>query len=223
MKHRLCHGSRPVSYTHLDFTIADFAADVRAPTPSAAAELVVPDGEEWLSSFVRLGTRLQRGMRRRLQTHLERLRWLTGRAALVSPSARLTQQAQRLDELEQCLSRAMWRRLQDHRERLRWLTGRAALVSPVTRLTQQLSRLESLEQRLGRATLATLRRARERLLPLVRTLNAVSPLATLERGYAIVTTDDGRILRDGADAKPGALVEARLGRGGFRAKIEGPL
>jgi len=207
----------------VDFTIADFAADVRAPTPSAAAELVVPDGEEWLSSFVRLGTRLQRGMRRRLQTHLERLRWLTGRAALVSPSARLTQQAQRLDELEQCLSRAMWRRLQDHRERLRWLTGRAALVSPVTRLTQQLSRLESLEQRLGRATLATLRRARERLLPLVRTLNAVSPLATLERGYAIVTTDDGRILRDGADAKPGALVEARLGRGGFRAKIEGPL
>ena len=207
----------------VDFTIADFAADVRAPTPSAAAELVVPDGEEWLSSFVRLGTRLQRGMRRRLQTHLERLRWLTGRAALVSPSARLTQQAQRLDELEQCLSRAMWRRLQDHRERLRWLTGRAALVSPVTRLTQQLSRLESLEQRLGRATLATLRRARERLLPLVRTLNAVSPLATLELGYAIVTTDDGRILRDGADAKPGALVEARLGRGGFRAKIEGPL
>jgi exodeoxyribonuclease VII large subunit len=207
----------------VDFTIADFAADVRAPTPSAAAELVVPDGEEWLSSFVRLGTRLQRGMRRRLQTHLERLRWLTGRAALVSPSARLTQQAQRLDELEQCLSRAMWRRLQDHRERLRWLTGRAALVSPVTRLTQQLSRLESLEQRLGRATLATLRRARERLLPLVRTLNAVSPLATLERGYAIVSTDDGRILRDGADAKPGALVEARLGRGGFRAKIEGPL
>ena len=207
----------------VDFTIADFAADVRAPTPSAAAELVVPDGEEWLSSFVRLGTRLQRGMRRRLQTHLERLRWLTGRAALVSPSARLTQQAQRLDELEQCLSRAMWRRLQDHRERLRWLTGRAALVSPVTRLTQQLSRLESLEQRLGRATLATLRRARERLLPLVRTLNAVSPLATRERGYAIVTTDDGRILRDGADAKPGALVEARLGRGGFRAKIEGPL
>ena len=207
----------------VDFTIADFAADVRAPTPSAAAELVVPDGEEWLSSFVRLGTRLQRGMRRRLQTHLERLRWLTGRAALGTPTARLTQQAQRLDELEQCLSRAMWRRLQDHRERLRWLTGRAALVSPVTRLTQQLSRLESLEQRLGRATLATLRRARERLLPLVRTLNAVSPLATLERGYAIVTTDDGRILRDGADAKPGALVEARLGRGGFRAKIEGPL
>jgi exodeoxyribonuclease VII large subunit len=249
----------------VDFTIADFAADVRAPTPSAAAELVVPDGEEWLSTFVRLGTRLQRGVRRRVEAHQERLRWLMGRAAQVSPSARLTQQAQRLDELEQCLSRAMRRRLHDHRERLRWLTGRAALMSPATRLTQQLLRLESLEQRLDRAwrqvvssrrsalsdgqsrlwqaspighvreaaarhaalsarlqaaALGQLRRARERLLPLVRTLNAVSPLATLERGYAIVSTVGGEILRDAADAKPGTLIEARLGRGAFRAKVE---
>src|ERR1700688_4212904 len=108
----------------IDFTIADFAADARAPTPSAAAELVVPDAEEWLGAFVRLGTRLQRGMRRRLEEHRERLRWLAGRAALVSPAARLSAQAQRLDELEQCLVRAVRRRLQEHRERLRWLTGR---------------------------------------------------------------------------------------------------
>jgi exodeoxyribonuclease VII large subunit len=135
----------------VDFTIADFAADVRAPTPSAAAELVVPDAAEWLDSFQRLELRLQRGMRRRMEAHQERLRWLTGRAALVSPAARLTQQAQRLDELEQCLSRAMRRQLDDHRERLRWLTGRAALVSPATRLGQQLLRLGNLDQRLVRA------------------------------------------------------------------------
>src|SRR6202171_4823794 len=65
----------------IDFTIADFAADARAPTPSAAAELAVPDAEEWLNAFVRFGARLQRGMRRRLEEQLERLRWLTGRAA----------------------------------------------------------------------------------------------------------------------------------------------
>ena len=135
----------------VDFTIADFAADVRAPTPSAAAELVVPDGEEWLEAFLRLGARLQRGMLRRVQESRERLRWLTGRAALVGPSARLTQQAQRLDELEQSLSRAIRRRLHEQRERLRWLTGRAGLVSPATRLTQQTLRLEQLEQRLSRA------------------------------------------------------------------------
>jgi exodeoxyribonuclease VII large subunit len=251
----------------IDFTIADFAADVRAPTPSAAAELVVPDAAEWLENFLRLGTRLQRATRRRVDKHRERLRWLTGRAALVSPSVRLTQQAQRLDELEQGLSRATRRLLTVARQRLRWLSGRAALVSPATRLTQQHLRLENLEQRTYRswpqllssrrsalgevrsrlwqasplrsirdsaarhaalaarlqaAGLAQISRPRERLLPLIRTLNAVSPLATLERGYAIVTTEGGGILRDAADAKPGMLIEAQLAVGKLRAKVEGP-
>jgi exodeoxyribonuclease VII large subunit len=205
----------------VDFTIADFAADVRAPTPSAAAELAVPDAEEWFEAFMQFGARLQRGMRRRLEEHRVRLRWLNGRAALVSPAARLGAQAQRLDELEQCLVRAMRRRLQEHRERLRWLTGRAALVSPSTRLTQQLSRLENLKQRLYRGGRQVISSRRERLLPLARTLNAVSPLATLERGYAIVSIEGGPILRNAADAKPGTIIEARLAQGRVRAKVEG--
>src|ERR1700676_4509168 len=135
----------------IDFTIADFAADVRAPTPSAAAELVVPDAEEWLNAFVRLGVRLQRGMRGRIAEHRERLRWLTGRGSLVRPSAKLAQQSQRLDEVEQRLSRALELRLIASRERLSWLTGRAALVSPVSRVAQQLVRLESLRMRSDRA------------------------------------------------------------------------
>src|SRR6202522_2400896 len=80
----------------IDFTMADFAADVRAPTPSAAAEIAVPDGEEWLISLSRLAHRLQRGLLRRVEAQRERLRWLIGRAALVSPTARLSQQTQRL-------------------------------------------------------------------------------------------------------------------------------
>jgi len=206
----------------IDFTIADFAADVRAPTPSAAAELVVPDAEEWLNAFVQFGARLQRGVRRRLQEHRARLRWLTGRAALVSPAARLSAQAQRLDELEQSMVRALRRRLQEHRERLRWLTGRAALVSPSARLTQQLLRLENLNQRLYRAWRQVISSRREKLQPLIRTLNAVSPLATLERGYAIVSIEGGQILRNAVDAKPGTIIEARLAQGSVRAKVEGP-
>jgi exodeoxyribonuclease VII large subunit len=204
----------------VDFTIADFAADVRAPTPSAAAELVVPDAQDWLESVGRLNARLQRGMRRRIAEHRQRLLWLTGRAALVSPGARLREQAQRLDELEQRLTRALRRRLLERRERLRWLSGRAALVSPAARLAQQAQRLGSLQQRLERASLAALRRARERLKPLVRTLNAVSPLATLERGYAIVSIG-GVILRDAATVEPGTLIEARLATGRLRARVEG--
>ncbi|HWX32515.1 MAG TPA: exodeoxyribonuclease VII large subunit [Steroidobacteraceae bacterium] len=205
----------------IDFTIADFAADVRAPTPSAAAELVVPDADEWLNIFMRLGTRLRRGVRRRLEERGERLRWLIGRAALVSPTARLGAHAQRLDELEQSLLRALRRRLQERRERLRWLVGRAALLSPSTRLAQQRLLLENLTGRLGRAGQHALDSRRKRLLPLVRTLNAVSPLATLERGYAIVSLEGGDILRNAADAKPGSLIEARLAHGRLRARVEG--
>lgn len=204
----------------VDFTIADFAADVRAPTPSAAAELVVPDAAEWLHAFESGELRLQRAMQRRIADHRQRLAWLAGRAALVSPSARLTQQAQRLDELEQRLTRAQRRRLVTLLERLNWLQRRASLVSPGVRLTEQALRLQSLQQRLERASRAALRRARERLQPLVRTLNAVSPLATLERGYAIVSTPSGDILRDAAAVAPGTLIDARLARGQLRAKVE---
>lgn len=132
----------------IDFTIADFAADVRAPTPSAAAELVVPDAEEWLTALAGLKTRLERCARRRMSERRERLRGLERRAALASPIARCAQQTQRLDELDQRLMRAIRHRIETRRERLRWLRGRAAVASPGVRLRQRLVRLVDLEQRM---------------------------------------------------------------------------
>ncbi len=205
----------------IDFTIADFAADVRAPTPSAAAEIVVPDCEEWLVSLRRSGARLRRALLRSMQARAERLRWLTGRAALVSPVARLAQQSQRLDELEQRLTRSMRRVLSERRSALSERRGALWQVSPIARLQGAAARHAFLVTRLRAAALATLRRAGERLAPLVRTLNAVSPLATLQRGYAIVS-GEGRILRDAADAAPGSIIEARLAQGTLRAKVEKP-
>ncbi len=168
----------------IDFTIADFAADVRAPTPSAAAELAVPDIDEWLTAFVRLSMRLQRCVRRRLEEHRGRLRWLEGRAALVSPVARFAQQSQRLDELEQRLSRAMRRRLDEHRERLRWLAGRAALVSPATRLMQQVRRLEDFEQRMCRALRHVINVRRSQLSDHQSRLWQASPVARVRDAAA---------------------------------------
>lgn len=205
----------------IDFTIADFAADVRAPTPSAAAEIVTPHSEEWLKSFQRLGLRVQRGMHRRLDAQGERLRWLSGRAALVSPSARLAQQMQRLDDFEQRMARALRQILADRRSDLAARQSRLWQASPVARVRDIAARHGALQARLQAAAHEQLRRARERLLPLVRTLNAVSPLATLDRGYAIVSTASGDILRDAADAPAGTLIEARLARGRIRAKVEG--
>ena len=94
-------------------------------------------------------------------------------------------------------------------------------MSPATRLTQQGQRLLDLERRLAHGVSSQLRRGRERLVPLARTLNAVSPLATLERGYAIVSMENGVILRDAAEVAPGTIIEARLARGRLRAKVEG--
>jgi exodeoxyribonuclease VII large subunit len=205
----------------IDFTIADFAADVRAPTPSAAAEIAVPDGEEWLASLQRLGRRLQRGMHRRVDGQNERLRWLIGRAALVSPSARLAQQWQRADDLEQRLSRALRQILADRRSELGERRSRLWQLSPVVRVQRTTAQYGALLARLRAAGLAQLHRARERLTPLVRTLNAVSPLATLDRGYAIVSLESGGVLRDAADAPPGTIIEARLSSGRLRAKVEG--
>ncbi len=204
----------------IDFTIADFVADVRAPTPSAAAELVVPDATDWVDRATAWERRLRRAMQRRLDARRERLRWLTGRAALVSPRARLTQQTQRLDELEQGLVRAIRRQLRDADERLRWLVGRATHKSPMRQLGDAAARHAALSARLRAAADARVRLARERLAPLVRTLNAVSPLATLERGYAIVSTDTGAVLRDSSTVQPGAAIEVRLGQGRLRARVE---
>jgi exodeoxyribonuclease VII large subunit len=203
----------------IDFTIADFAADVRAATPSAAAEIAVPDGEEWLATLSRLAQRLRRGLTRRVEAQRERLRWLIGRAALVSPTARLAQQSQRLDDLEQRLSRSLRQIIADRRSHLGEYRSRLWQLSPAAHVRSTAARQAALFARLCAATLAQLHRARERFSPLVRTLNAVSPLATLDRGYAIVSQGD-RILRDAADAAPGSLIEARLAVGKIRARVE---
>ena len=165
------------------------------PTPSAAAEIVVPDGEEWLASLARSAQRLQRGLRRRIEAQRERLRWLIGRAALVSPAAGWRSRRSAWMNLEQRLSRALRQILADRRSALGELRSRLWQASPVARVRSTAARQAALYARLRAAALARLHRARERLSPLVRTLNAVSPLATLDRGYAIVSRDGRGILR----------------------------
>ena len=177
----------------IDFTIADFAADVRAPTPSAAAELVVPDVEEWTEACLRFAARLQRAMRRHLEDRAGRLRWLSGRAAVVSPVARLAQHTQRLDELEDCLHRAVQRLLRNHRERLGWLAGRSSLVNPAVRVTHQLLRLEGLQQRLERSWQHDLRARRSLLSARQSRLWQASPVARLRGAAAQQSALTGRL------------------------------
>ena len=205
----------------VDTTLADFAADVRAPTPSAAAEMIVPDGEEWLRVLRTLDGRLTQGMQRRLQHDHKALKWLAHRATLVSPAARLLDQMQHLDELEQRLARALRQQVSDLRNAFGDARSRLWGASPAVLLSEVAARRGELALRLKGAQLALLQQWRERLLPLIRTLQAVSPLATLDRGYAILSLQGGAILRQAREAPNGTLVEARLSKGTIVARVEG--
>ncbi|HXQ63412.1 MAG TPA: exodeoxyribonuclease VII large subunit [Steroidobacteraceae bacterium] len=135
----------------VDVTIADFAADVRAPTPSGAAELAVPDHAEWLRALAASAARLAGAWRRRAASCRERLSWLTMRLARVHPRERLTLRAQRLDELEARLGRALGAALAAARARLLAATRTLNAVSPLATLERGYAILVNADGRLVRA------------------------------------------------------------------------
>ena len=208
----------------VDFTIADFVADLRAPTPSGAAELVVPDGATWRTGFARLAQRLLQALRRQLRNDSDYLVAIRRRLALAHPGQRLRQNAQRLDELEQRLGSRVQLLLSDRRHRLQTLTTRLARTSPKAEVQRLAHRHAVLDERLRRALPQRLEALRQTLGTLARTLDAVSPLATLDRGFALVTrVADGTLLRDANSVSAGDLIDARLAKGTLRARVIGNL
>ncbi len=167
-----------------DFTITDFAADLRAPTPSAGAELITPDRQELDRRFWHLGQRLQREMMSTLSAEKHRVGHL--RALLSDPGRRLQQQMQRADELEDRLQRGMLQRLGEARSGLQVLARGLHLLRPERRIQQQQLDVQHLLEALLAASRRSLQNRRSALTNAARTLQAVSPLATLSRGYAVL-------------------------------------
>jgi exodeoxyribonuclease VII large subunit len=141
----------------IDFTIADFVADARAPTPSGAAELVAPDRNACLEALARTAERLSACMRRELRSVVARFDGAALRLKLVHPGVRLVQQAQRLDDLEQRLTGAVNRELRMIATRVNAAGQRLKLAHPGLRLVQQVQRLGDLDQRLAGAVHRELR------------------------------------------------------------------
>ncbi len=205
----------------IDFTIADFVADLRAPTPSGAAELVVPDRDEWLRNFAVLERRMLAQMGRTLTGHNENLLWVQRRLERVHPGMRLRQHAQRLDELEQRMVRALKQVASERRVLWHELAGRLRQASPALRLAALRGQLAGLEIQIQSQVRSRLARLSGALATAARTLNAVSPLATLDRGYAIVVDGQGRVAMDANHLVKGERIEARLARGTVSAIVEG--
>jgi exodeoxyribonuclease VII large subunit len=287
----ICASSIPVvsGVGHeIDFTIADFVADARAPTPSGAAELVVPDRNACLEALARTAERMSVCMRRELRAVTMRFDSALARMKLVHPGVRLLQQEQKLDELEQRLTGGVNREFKTISTRLERAVQRLNLAHPGLRLAQQVRRLDDLEQRLVNSVRATvhgdgnrvgelyarlvrqspdhlareyrvrhegldsrLRQAwkeycagreqrlntstaaleqipkgyfagkEHRLNLAITTLNTASPLATLARGFAMVTREDGTLVRDAASVNVGDEVRARLAQGTLKARVTG--
>jgi len=205
----------------IDFTIADFAADQRAPTPSGAAELAVPDGAEWRRRYVLVESRLAAAARRRLAELGKRLHWQNARLDRLHPGNRLRQQAQRLDELEQRLGAACRSRVRQLRAELATLAAGLRGSSPLPRLRAARERLQTLDDRVRLAVKHRLERSRQHLESLTKTLQAVGPEATLARGYAIVTLPDGVIVRSPAQVAAGQGIDIRVAGGRFAARATG--
>ena len=205
----------------IDFTIADFVADARAPTPSAAAELVVPDRLACLDAVARTAQRLASCMRRELRANGTRLEAGTRRLMQAHPGVRLLQQAQRLDDLSLRLAGAVRSVLLNEARRLAEAHGRLRHHSPERALGLWRARAQELRARVGYAMQQQLARSAHRLALAQRALDAVSPLATLGRGFAIVSDEEGRLLTDATAVPPGARIEARLARGILMARVTG--
>ncbi len=202
-----------------DVSISDFVADVRAPTPSAAAELLAPDRSELLQQLRiterRLGLRINETLaRKRIQ--LQHLR-----QRLRHPRERLQQHNQRLDDLSLRLQRAMQASLQQRQQGFSYAQTRLNIQHPAEALATQQQRLNSLQQRLLRATDLHLKQTKQHLHSVLQTLHVVSPLATLERGYSILSSNDQQqIIRSVTAVEPTQTLQARLADGYLTLQVQ---
>jgi exodeoxyribonuclease VII large subunit len=194
----------------IDFSIADFVADLRAPTPSAAAELLVPDAAAIERHLRQLQQRLLTLQQRRLQADSQRVDHLLARLQAQRPQARLARDRERLLHLQRRLTGVLRELDQRRHTRLERLHARLLARHPRQRLPLLARRLAEQDQRLRRAIAYTLERRQTALRHAGHALHAVSPLATLERGYAIVFDADGQVLRAVAGVAVGTRLRARL-------------
>ena len=204
-----------------DFSLSDFAADLRAPTPSVAAELLVPDQRDLALRLRRLAQRLNQLQVHALSQAMQRADRAALRLQAHSPQARLALLRHRQEAVFARLQ-ANWRQKQ---ERRRAQLAHAAAVlrgaQPQRQLAALKERLAALAPRSQSAISRQLQADALRLRGIARSLEAVSPLATVARGYSILTrADDGTLVRSSAQAQPGDRLQARLAEGTLQVRVE---
>ncbi|HEX5959937.1 MAG TPA: exodeoxyribonuclease VII large subunit [Rhodanobacteraceae bacterium] len=205
----------------VDFSISDFVADLRAPTPSAAAELILPDGDALAAKLGQFEARAQRAWNRRRQDAAQRLDHLLARLNTQRPQQRLAQGRERMLALHERFLRAHAALRERAAARTAQAHARLLAHHPRARLASLAQGNAELQRRLTAAWRHAAERDRQRLAELARALHAVSPLDVLKRGYAILFDEAGVVLRSARGVEPGARLRAKLADGELALRADG--
>ncbi len=202
-----------------DVTIADFVADLRAPTPSAAAELVVRQKEDVAAQLAAIESRLSQSLRYRLSVLARRLHQQGIDRALSVVHRNVGRRAQQIDECVYRLRHRTRELLDQRRLRVRALQAVIRDADPRPRLERSRRRQQNAAQALVQTIRLQMARRKARLETLAAKLEQLSPLTILNRGYAIVTTQEGHVLMESSQAPEGAAIRVRLARGRLEAQV----
>lgn len=199
-----------------DFTIADFAADLRAPTPTAAAELLSPDREALIAALQQFQRRINRQLERELAERGQRLDWLAAR--LTHPAERLRQRQQVIAQLGARLALTINHHLARRQQQLSMFDHRLRSLRP--RLEDRHDRLNYLQYRLNNATRQQLTNTEAKLNSLRASLTQLDPQTVLNRGYTLAIGPDGRAVRDSTKLQPGTVLNLNFARGAALATVD---
>jgi exodeoxyribonuclease VII large subunit len=206
----------------VDFSISDFVADLRAPTPSAAAELMLPDGDALQRTLDQCEARLRQAWQRRARNVVQHLDHLAIRLDTQSPRQRLASGRERMEAVRERLLRARALAHERTASRIAQLHVRLLHQHPRVRVEQLARNNTELLRRLRVAWARDAERRRSRLGELARALNAVSPLDVLKRGYAILFDESGNVVRSARGVGPGTRLRGRLADGDLALQVDQP-
>ncbi len=192
----------------VDFTIADFVADVRAATPSAAAELLSPDQDEFIAIYAAYQSQLSSMLKNKVKQLEQSLNWL--RKQIKHPGRRLQEQAQKLDDLEVKMRRELHFYLAQNSNDIKELVHGLIQNSPINLIREQQQQNNYLSASLHKATLKSVQEARYNLSDLSRAMNNLSPLNILSRGYSMTYNASDKLMTNAEAAKPGDILRTRL-------------
>ena len=204
-----------------DVTIADFIADLRAPTPSAAAEVVSRNQQELLRQIQGQQQRLEMAMDYFFAHLQQRFTRLHHRLQQQHPQLRLARQQTTLERLRQRLNNAIEARLRQGTQQHQRVTQRLNQQQPQGRIHRAQTRIQQLEYRLSQVITARLGGTKQRFGTAIAQLEAVSPLATLARGYSVTTATDGKVLKKTRQVKAGDMLATRVEDGVIESQVTG--